>query len=154
MTFPFRSFSSHTSHSQYRFVIFPDDSQVTYVFIVLAIILFIVMVAMISVICIKSGKKKLPPADVIPEVCLRMSSLSLTSTEIYRESFFLLSLSFDSTISKRKGTRTVTGTRTTASSKIRTEITRNIRGRKAPQRGWPLTSWVMVTSVVFPWPDR
>jgi hypothetical protein len=26
------------------------------------------MVAMISVICIKSGKKKLPPADVIPEV--------------------------------------------------------------------------------------
>ena len=27
------------------------------------------MVAMISVICIKSGKKKLPPADVIPEVC-------------------------------------------------------------------------------------
>lgn len=29
---------------------------------------------MISVICIKSGKKKLPPADVIPEVCLRLSS--------------------------------------------------------------------------------
>jgi hypothetical protein len=26
------------------------------------------MVAMISVICIKTGKKKLPPADVIPEV--------------------------------------------------------------------------------------
>ncbi|KAG5684445.1 hypothetical protein PVAND_013679 [Polypedilum vanderplanki] len=43
------------------------DSQVTYVFIVLAIILFIVMVAMISVICIKSGKRKLPPADMISE---------------------------------------------------------------------------------------
>lgn len=70
MTFTFlRALSSHASHA-YRSVIFPDDSQVTYVFIVLAIILFIVMVAMISVICIKSGKKKLPPADVIPEVCL------------------------------------------------------------------------------------
>lgn len=55
--------------TQHFSVIFSDDSQVTYVFIVLAIILFIVMVAMISVICIKSGKKKLPPADVIPEVC-------------------------------------------------------------------------------------
>ena len=56
--------------SQYCSVIFSDDSQVTFVFIVLAIILFIVMVAMISLICIKSGKKKLPPADVIPEVCV------------------------------------------------------------------------------------
>lgn len=46
-----------------------DDSHVTYVFIVLAIILFIVMVAMISVICIKSGKRKLPPTDMISEVC-------------------------------------------------------------------------------------
>jgi len=55
-------------------VIFSDDSQVTYVFIVLAIILFIVMVAMISLICIKSGKKKLPPADVIPEVCFSFST--------------------------------------------------------------------------------
>lgn len=58
------TFEAHYCH----FVIFSDDSQVAYVFIVLAIILFIVMVAMISVICIKSGKKKLPPADVIPEV--------------------------------------------------------------------------------------
>jgi heme/copper-type cytochrome/quinol oxidase subunit 4 len=46
----------------------PDDSQATVVFVALAIILFIVMVAMISVICIKSGKKKLPPADIISEV--------------------------------------------------------------------------------------
>lgn len=71
LLFSRRSFvvSSCTFEAHYcHFVIFSDDSQVAYVFIVLAIILFIVMVAMISVICIKSGKKKLPPADVIPEV--------------------------------------------------------------------------------------
>ncbi|CRK89578.1 CLUMA_CG003242, isoform A [Clunio marinus] len=43
------------------------DSQRTYAFILLAVVLFMFMVVMISVICFKSGKKKLPPADVIPE---------------------------------------------------------------------------------------
>ena len=51
---------------------FTDDSQAIYLIVVVGIIIFIVCIAMISLICIKSGKKKLPPADVIPEVSFQI----------------------------------------------------------------------------------
>lgn len=97
------------------------------------------MVAMISVICIKSGKKKLPPADVIPEVCFpyiyffidylirRLNCLRIKT---------ILNSTSNSITSQKRVTKIAIDTQIRVNSKIPTVIIPNILARKAPQQEW------------------
>ena len=93
---------------------------------------------MISVICIKSGKKKLPPADVIPEVCFFTYFFIDKKFKLCGEKKLKLDFVFtpNSITSLKKDTKTVTDTQTRVNLKIPTVTIQSILEPRALQQEW------------------
>lgn len=97
------------------------------------------MVAMISVICIKSGKKKLPPADVIPEVseraCVGDKRIKLCTIESESKTDATTIRFYCSITSPRRDTKTAIDIRTQARGRIPTTIIPSIPAPRVRRHG-------------------